>query len=104
MATDFTPTARRLGLYSAIVTAFLIVAYAVTLIVGLLSLKSPDQPIGDPMFSILEILIIVMMPGMVTLMIAIHAWAPTHLKTLSLAAVVFMGLLAGSRAASTLPY
>jgi hypothetical protein len=95
MATDFTPTARRLGLYSAIVTAFLIVAYAVTLIIGLLSLKSADQPIGDPMFSILEILIIVMMPGMVTLMIAVHAWAPAHLKTLSLTAVVFISLLAG---------
>jgi len=37
------------------------VAYAVTLVVGFLSLKSPQQPIGDPMFSILEVLIIVMM-------------------------------------------
>ena len=95
MTADFTPTARRLGLYSAIVTVLLLVAYALTLIIGLLSLKSPDQPIGDPMFSILEILIIAIMPAMVALMIAVHAWAPTHLKTLSLAAVVFMGLLAG---------
>jgi hypothetical protein len=95
MATDYTQTARRLGLYSSIVTAFLIVAYAVTFVIGLLSLTSPDQPIGDPMLSILEILIIVMMPGMVALMIAVHSWAPTHLKTLSLTAVVFIGLLAG---------
>jgi hypothetical protein len=95
MAIDFTPTARRLGLYSAILTTVLIVAYAITLVVGFLSLTSPDQPIGDPMFSILEILIIVMMPAMVGLMIAVHAWAPARLKTLSLAALVFMGLLAG---------
>jgi hypothetical protein len=95
MSTSFTPMARRLGLYSAIITVILIVSYAATLIVGFLSLTSPDQPIGDPMFSILEILIILMMPAMVGLMIAVHAWAPTHLKTLSLAAVLFMGLLAG---------
>jgi len=95
MSTEFTPTARRLGLYSAIVTALLIVVYAVTLVVGLMSLKSPDDPIGDPMFSILEILIIAMMPAMVALMAAVHAWAPTRLKTLSLVAPVFMGLVAG---------
>jgi len=71
------------------------VAYAGTLAVGFLSLKSPQQPIGDPMFSILEFLIIVMMPVMVTLMVAVHAWAPSRAKTLSLTAVVFMGLLAG---------
>jgi hypothetical protein len=95
MSTEFTPTARRFGLYSAIVTALLIVAYAATLVIGLMSLKSPDDPIGDPMFSILEILIIAMMPAMVALMVAVHSWAPTRLKSLSLVAVVFMGLLAG---------
>jgi len=94
MATDYTPTARRLGLYSSVITALLIVSYAVALVVGLSSLKSPDEPIGDPMFSILEILIMAMMPVMVALMIAVHAWAPASRKTLSLASVVFMGLLA----------
>lgn len=95
MATDFTPTACRLGFFSAAATVFLIVAYAVTLVLGLLSLKSPEEPIGGPLFTILEVLIIVMMPAMITLMVAVHAWAPTRVKTLSLAAVVFMGLLGG---------
>jgi hypothetical protein len=36
-----------------------------------------------------------MMPAMVALMVAVHAWAPAQVKTLSLTAVVFMGLLAG---------
>jgi hypothetical protein len=37
------------------------------------------------MFSILEILIILMMPAMVALMVAMHAWASSmHVKTLSL--------------------
>jgi hypothetical protein len=91
----FTATARSFGILSAAATVILLVAYAVTLVVGLLSLKSPQEPIGDPMFTILEILIIVMMPAMVALMVAVHAWVPTHAKTLTLTSVVFMGLLAG---------
>lgn len=91
----FTATARRLGIFSATATVVLLVAYAVTLTVGLASLESPQQPIGEPMFTILEILIITMMPAMVALMVAVHAWAPIHAKTLSLTSVIFMGLLAG---------
>ena len=91
----FTATARSLGIFSAAATVILLVAYAVTLTVGLLALKSPEQPIGEPMFTISEVLIISMMPAMVTLMVAVHAWAPMHVKTLSLLSVIFMGLLAG---------
>jgi hypothetical protein len=91
----FTATARSLGIFSAAATVILLVAYAVTLTVGLASLESPQQPIGDPMFTILEVLIIVMMPAMVALIVAVHAWAPTQAKTLTLTSLVFMGLLAG---------
>jgi hypothetical protein len=91
----FTATARGFGIFSAGATTILIVAYAVTLVVGLMSLESPQDPIGDPMFTILEILIITMMPAMVALMVAVHAWAPMHAKTLSLTSLAFMGLLAG---------
>jgi hypothetical protein len=91
----FTATARRLGIFSATATFILIFAYAVTLVVGLMSLESPQEPIGNPMFTILEVLIIIMMPAMVALMVAVHAWAPMQAKTLSLTSVVFMGLLAG---------
>jgi hypothetical protein len=95
VATEFSATARRLGIFSAAGVVILVVAYAVTLAIGFRSLESPQQPIGDPMFTILEVLIIVMMPVMVALMVAVHAWAPSHAKTFSLTAVVFMGLLAG---------
>ena len=95
MSIEFTATARRLGVFSAAATAVLLVAYAVTLAVGLALLESPDDPIRDPMFTILEVLIIVMMPAMVALMVAVHAWAPWPVKVLSLTSVVFMGLLAG---------
>jgi hypothetical protein len=95
VAVEFSATARRLGIFSAVGVVALLVAYASTLAVGFLSLASPQEPIGDPMFSILEVLIIVMMPVMVALMVAVHAWAPSDAKTLSLTAVVFMGLVAG---------
>jgi len=91
----FTATARGLGIFSAAATVVLLVAYAVTLVVELASLESPQQPIGDPMFTILEVLIILTMPAMVALMVAVHAWAPTRAKTLTLTSIVFMGLLAG---------
>jgi hypothetical protein len=92
---EFTATARRLGIFSVTATVILVVAYAVTLAVGLASLESPWEPIGDPMFTILEVLIILTMPAMVALMVSVHAWAPEHAKALSLTSVVFMGLLAG---------
>jgi hypothetical protein len=92
---EFSGTARRLGLLAAGATVAFLVAYAITLAVGLLSLKSRQQPIADPMFSILEILIIALMPAVVALMVAVHAWAPGPAKTLSFIAVVFMGLVCG---------
>jgi hypothetical protein len=95
VAVEFSTTARRLGILSAVGVVVLGMAYAITLAVGFLSLNSPQQPIGDPMFSILEVLIIVMMPMMVALMVAVHAWAPMRFKTLSLTSLVFMSLLAG---------
>jgi hypothetical protein len=91
----FTATARSLGIFSAAATLILLVAYALTLALGLASLESPQQPIDDPMFTILEVLIISIMPAMVALMVAVHAWAPMHAKTLSLISLVFMGMLAG---------
>jgi hypothetical protein len=71
----FTANARRLGVVSAAGTALLTAVYAATLAAGLLSLESPQDPIGDPLFSIVEVLIILTMPLMVALMVAVHAWA-----------------------------
>ena len=78
---------------SASGTVLLSVAYAIPLTAGLLSLPSPDAPIGDPWFPMMEILIIVTMPLMVGLMAAVHAWAAPQNKVYSLLALVFMSLL-----------
>jgi hypothetical protein len=69
--------------------------YGVVLIAGLLSLQSSQQPIGDPLFSILEMLIILTTPFMVALMVAVHSWAPVEAKVFSLLALIFMSPLAG---------
>lgn len=91
----FTRSARRLGIASALGFLCLRVVYDVTLGVGLSSLPSPAQQIGDPYFSALEVLIILMMPPLVTLMLAVHAWAPSHAKVFTLTALIFTTLLAG---------
>ena len=85
---------RKLGVASAVGVVILGAMYAITLAAGLLSLPSPHQPIGDPLFSILEILIILMMPPMVALMAVVHAWASPETKTFSLTALVFMSIVA----------
>ena len=67
VALTWTASARRLGMVSAVGTVLLTAVYAATLGAGLLSLQSPQEPIGDPWFSILEIVIILTMPPMVAM-------------------------------------
>ena len=68
--------------------------YAVTLTAGLLSLKTQKEPIGEPYFSILEILILLLMPLLVGLVVAVHAWAQEEVKVFSLLSLVFMAVTA----------
>jgi hypothetical protein len=95
MDSDFSAMARRAGLASAASVLVLAGAYALVLVWGLASLSSPDQPIANPMFTIMEVLIILLMPAMVALMAAVHMWAPRSARVLSLIALIFMGLVAG---------
>lgn len=91
----FTRQHRIIGIVTARVYIVLSVIYAVNTMLGLLSLKSPDEPIGDPYFTIMELLIILIAPLLVIIMITIHAYASDEMKALGLAAVVFMGIAAG---------
>lgn len=49
-----------LGTAAAFAAVLLLIAYAIALTLGLLSLASPQDPIGDPYFSIMELLIVVL--------------------------------------------
>jgi hypothetical protein len=68
--------------------------YATALVAGLLSLPTPQDPIGDPYFSVLEILILLLAPLMVVLAAAMHAWASDASKVYGLLSLVFMSSLA----------
>lgn len=68
--------------------------YVATLIIGFLSLRSPHEPIHDPMFTILEVLIILVMCFGIVLMVIVHAWASDQTRVFSFVALVFMSLLA----------
>jgi len=91
----FTPQHRTMGRVAAWAVFVLLVAYAVTTVLGFLSLKSPQDPIGDPYFTIMELLIILMAPVLVVAMIAVHAYASAEAKAYSLTALAFMIVLAG---------
>jgi hypothetical protein len=70
-----------IGRFAAWTVFVLGITYGVTLVLGLLSLKSSQDPIADPFFSTMELLIVLMLPLIV--------------KAYSLMALAFMILLAG---------
>ena len=88
-------SARAVGIVSGGGTALVTAAYAGVLAAGLLSLPSPDQPIGGPYFLLMEVLILLLMPLLVALMAAVHAWAPPEVRIYGHLALVFMALVAG---------
>jgi hypothetical protein len=91
----FTAQHRTIGRAAAWAVFLIAVVYAVILALGILSRRSPQAPIGDPYFSIMELLILFMAPLMVVSMVAVHAYASPDLKVYSLTALAFTILLAG---------
>jgi hypothetical protein len=75
-------------------------AYSAALAVGFSPLETRQHPIGDPMFFLMKMRIMVMMSPMIALTVAAHAGAPISAKTLGIMSVVFMGLLANASAAA----
>ena len=71
------------------------VAYAIITGLGFLSLQSPQEPIGQPYVTLMELLIVLMAPLYIMSMVAVHAYAPPEKKLYSLLALIFMILLAG---------
>ena len=86
---------RLVGKTACLAIFILGIIYAITTLLGLLSLGSPHDPIGDPYFTIMEILTILIASLMVIAMVAIHGYASPELKAYSLAAVCFMFMMAG---------
>ncbi|MCX6179719.1 MAG: hypothetical protein NT163_10230 [Chlorobiales bacterium] len=91
----YSPIARRIGILSSVMVVLLGVVYAGVMSLGILSLKGSKEPLGDPFFSVIELLLIVLALLMVSIMVVIHAWALPDQKSKSLLALFFMSLLAG---------
>jgi uncharacterized membrane protein len=91
----FTLQHRAIGRAAAWLVFLLGLVYAVTTVLGFLSLKSPQDPIGDPYFSIMELLIVLMAPLMVVVMVSVHAYASPEFKAYSFTALIFTILQAG---------
>lgn len=91
-----TLSAYREGMTAAITVVGLGFAYAGILVLGLASLDTPSAPIEDPWFTILEILIMAIMPAMVMLVVAIYASAPDRWKPRGRRALYFMIMTAGT--------
>jgi hypothetical protein len=91
----FTASHRTIGRAAAWAVFVIALVYAIILMLGLLALKSPQDPIGDPYFTMMELLILPMAPLMVVSMVAVHAYAAPERKAYSLTTLAFMILLAG---------
>ena len=86
-------TAGTVGQSAAYVQVALQALYAVVTIIGLATLPSPDVQIQDPWFTLMELLILLMIPSQVVLIAALHRWVPEEKRVFSLAALTFMAAL-----------
>jgi hypothetical protein len=93
-AETWTAEARRVGIWSAWATFLLELLYVPVLAVGFAAQGNFSDPLQDPYLAILEVLILLMAPVMVTMMIAVHTVAPRESRVFSLAAVIFMAIVA----------
>jgi hypothetical protein len=89
---SFTREHAFVGKRTAWLVASLITIYLVTLILGMISLDTPEDQIGNPYFTILELLIIILGPLMVTTIGVVHMYASSQQKIYSLLALVFISI------------
>lgn len=83
-----------MGFVFGYLIAILSAVYAAVLTIGLLTLPTPEHPIQNPWFTIMELLILILAPVMVVFTTLLHAWVPPARKPAALLGVVFMGMCA----------
>lgn len=83
----------QLGTASAALIVLIEAFYAIALVLGLAALEAPTDPIADPYFSVMEVLIMALMPTMILFSVAMHASCAEDKKTFALASVIFVAIL-----------
>src|SRR5262245_58331738 len=88
---------RRIGMWAALTVVALGAIYVVTGAVGFFFGADRPEHFGvvDPALAVLEVLIILSVPPMITMMAALHACTRPDRKTCSRVALAFMVLLGG---------
>ncbi len=92
---DYPRVSRQVGSAAALALFFVSVAYVIVTTAGFISLKSPQDPIRDPYFFLMEMLIVITAPLYVVVMAAVHASATREVKVYSLTALIFMIVCVG---------
>ncbi len=83
------------GRAAALAVCMLSVVYALVTLAGLAALTSPQNPIPDPYFLVMELLIVIMAPLLVVVMVTIHLTAAPERRAYSFAALAMMIVCAG---------
>jgi len=94
MTEKFNKKSLIIGIISAWSSFSLLLIYIPVTIFGILTLKSPLDPISDPYFSIMELLILLIAPFLVICMTVVYLHSKPKDKVFSLIALVFMIILA----------
>jgi hypothetical protein len=87
---DLTSQQMKIGKYSSLTVFFLLLIYVLVTMLGLLSLETPSDPISDPYFTLMELLILIIAPLILIVMVIINAYADFETKIYGRIAVVFM--------------
>lgn len=90
MNNKLSSTNRSFGIISSFSVFALILIYVILLVSGLASLNSPDEAISDPYFSLLEILILLMMPMMIISFTIIKNYATPDKTIFGMTALIFI--------------
>lgn len=90
----FTSSHRVVGRIAALSVFVLGVAYVIVTALGFLSLESPQDPIGHPYVTLMELLILPLAALYLVTMVAVHAYARPGDNAYSLIALVFMTISA----------
>jgi hypothetical protein len=92
---SWTPTDRLIGIWAGWAIFALALIYVAVMVVGFIAAGGLDAPLVDPVFAIMELLILVQAPAIVVLFGALHRYAAPASRSLSLVAFALVVIMAG---------
>lgn len=87
---DMSSKPMKAGRSFSVALCIFLIAYIIVTLLGFLSLNSPSDPITDPYFTLMELLILIIAPLLTIEMIFIDAYADQDVKIYSRIGLIFM--------------